>query len=360
MNEKNFIYSKDFTLNGEVKWTAPSNIAIVKYWGKLENQIPQNPSISFTLNKSITNTSLSLKPKNDKTSILTFEFEGKKNKSFENKTRDYLNKIEKFFPFIRNHDLEIKSDNTFPHSSGIASSASSMAALSACLLDFEKMNNTKMSDEYFYKKASFIARIGSGSASRSLYGPIVIWGESKAYKNSNDLYGINISSQTHEIYKEFNDTILIIDPGQKNISSSEGHKLMNQNPFSNERYQIARKNVIDLKGILKSGDLDGFISIAESEALMIHSLMLTSNPSYILMKPNTLKVISKITDYRAETKLPVCFTLDAGSNVHLLYPNNIKKSVSNFIKDELIQYCSSSNYIDDKVGYGPKKIFDAG
>jgi len=360
MNEKDFIYSKDISLEGEVKWTAPSNIAIVKYWGKLENQIPQNPSISFTLNKSITNTSLSLKPRNGKTSILTFEFEGKKNKSFENKTREYLNKIEIFFPFIRNHDLEIKSNNTFPHSSGIASSASSMAALSACLLDFEKMNNTKMSDEYFYKKASFIARIGSGSASRSLYGPIVIWGESKAYKNSNNLYGINISSQTHEIYKEFNDTILIIDPGQKKISSSEGHKLMNQNPFSNERYQIARKNVIDLKGILKSGDLDGFISIAESEALMIHSLMLTSNPSYILMKPNTLKVISKITDYRADTKLPVCFTLDAGSNVHLLYPNNIKKSVSNFIKDELIQYCSSSNYIDDKVGYGPKKIFDAG
>ena len=79
MNEKDFIYSKDISLEGEVKWTAPSNIAIVKYWGKLENQIPQNPSISFTLNKSITNTSLSLKPKNDKTSVLTFEFEGKKN-----------------------------------------------------------------------------------------------------------------------------------------------------------------------------------------------------------------------------------------------------------------------------------------
>ena len=356
MNEKDFIYSKDITLDGEVKWTAPSNIAIVKYWGKLENQIPQNPSISFTLNKSITNTSLSLKPRNGKTSILTFEFEGKKNKSFENKTREYLNKIEIFFPFIRNHDLEIKSNNTFPHSSGIASSASSMAALSACLLDFEKMNNTKMSDEYFYKKASFIARIGSGSASRSLYGPVVIWGESKAYKSSNDLYGINISSQTHQIFKEFNDTILIIDSGQKKISSSEGHNLMNKNPFSTERYQIARKNIIDLKEILKVGDLDGFISITESEALMIHSLMLTSNPSYILMKPNTLKVISKITEFRSETKLPVCFTLDAGSNVHLLYPNNIKNKVSDFVNIELADYCSSNKYIEDQVGNGPKKM----
>ena len=78
------------------------------------------------------------------------------------------------------------------------------------------------------------------------------------------------------------------------------------------------------------------------------------------MKPNTLKVISKITDYRAETKLPICFTLDAGSNVHLLYPNNIKKTVSNFIKDELIRYCSLPTYIDDKVGYGPKKILNEG
>ena len=356
MNEKDFIFSKDIELDGIVKWTAPSNIAIVKYWGKLENQIPQNPSISLTLNESITTTSLSLKPKSNNNSNLKFEFEGETNKAFEDKTRAFFKKIDKYFPFILNHDIEIKSKNNFPHSSGIASSASSMAALSACLVDFEKMNNSEMSDDFFYKKASFISRIGSGSASRSICGPVVIWGESEAYENSNDLYAVNISNQTHEIFKDFNDTILIIDPGQKKISSTEGHKLMNKNPFSNQRYDIARKNVIDLKNILKSGDLDGFISIAESEALMIHSLMLTSNPSYILMKPNTLKVISKITEYRSESKLSICFTLDAGSNVHLLYPNNIKDKISDFINNELIQYCSSNKYIEDKVGSGPEKI----
>ena len=356
MNEKDFIFSKDIKLDGIVKWTAPSNIAIVKYWGKLENQIPQNPSISLTLNESITTTSLSLKPKSNNNSNLKFEFEGETNKAFEDKTRAFFKKIDKYFPFILNHDIEIKSKNNFPHSSGIASSASSMAALSACLVDFEKMYSSEMSDDFFYKKASFISRIGSGSASRSICGPVVIWGESEAYENSNDLYAVNISNQTHEIFKDFNDTILIIDPGQKKISSTEGHKLMNKNPFSNQRYDIARKNVIDLKNILKSGDLDGFISIAESEALMIHSLMLTSNPSYILMKPNTLKVISKITEYRSESKLPICFTLDAGSNVHLLYPNNIKDKISDFINNELIKYCSSNKYIEDKVGNGPEKI----
>ena len=356
MNEKDFIFSKDIELDGIVKWTAPSNIAIVKYWGKLENQIPQNPSISLTLNESITTTSLSLKPKSNNNSNLKFEFEGETNKAFEDKTRAFFKKIDKYFPFILNHDIEIKSKNNFPHSSGIASSASSMAALSACLVDFEKMNNSEMSDDFFWKKASFISRIGSGSASRSICGPVVIWGESEAYENSNDLYAVNISNQTHEIFKDFNDTILIIDPGQKKISSTEGHKLMNKNPFSNQRYDIARKNVIDLKNILKSGDLDGFISIAESEALMIHSLMLTSNPSYILMKPNTLKVISKITEYRSESKFPICFTLDAGSNVHLLYPNNIKDKISDFINNELTKYCSSNKYIEDQVGSGPEKI----
>ena len=154
----------------------------------MENQIPQNPSISFTLNKSITTTSLSLKPKSNNNSNLKFEFEGETNKAFEDKTRSFFKKIDKYFPFILNHDIEIKSKNNFPHSSGIASSASSMAALSACLVDFEKMNNSEMSDDFFYKKASFISRIGSGSASRSICGPVVIWGESEAYENSNDLY----------------------------------------------------------------------------------------------------------------------------------------------------------------------------
>ena len=131
---------------------------------------------------------------------------------------------------------------------------------------------------------------------------------------------------------------------------------MNKNPFSNQRYDIARKNVIDLKNILKSGDLDGFISIAESEALMIHSLMLTSNPSYILMKPNTLKVISKITEYRSESKLPICFTLDAGSNVHLLYPNSVKEPIQKFIEADLLKFCKSKTHIHDSLGIGSEKL----
>ena len=134
---------------------------------------------------------------------------------------------------------------------------------------------------------------------------------------SSDLYAINISDDVNKVFHDYQNSILIIDPGVKKISSSIGHKLMNENPFSNTRFDLARNNISRLKEIFKSGHLDDFINLTESEALMIHSLMLSSNPYFILMKPNTLEVIQRVLEFRKDTKLPISFTLDAGSNVHL-------------------------------------------
>ena len=108
--------------------------------------------------------------------------------------------------------------------------------------------------------------------------------------------------------------------------------------------------------ILKTGDLEGFIKIVELEALSLHALMMTSNPSYILIKPETLYVINKIIDFREITKTPICFTLDAGPNLHLLYPENFSSKVLDFINSELINYCKNRKFILDKVGEGAKKI----
>ena len=267
-----------------------------------------------------------------------------------------LASIEKYFSFLKNHDINIKSENNFPHSSGIASSASSMSALASCLVDIEKINSNQKDDSYYLKKKSFIARLGSGSASRSIEGPITLWGESKSFPGSSDLYAINISQDVNQIFQDYQNSILIIDPGVKKISSSIGHKLMNENPFSKIRFSEAKNNIAKLKDVLKSGHLDEFINITESEALMIHSLMLSSSPYFILMKPNTLEVIQRILEYRRETKNPVCFTLDAGSNVHLLYPNNIKSEVKKFIEDELLKFCKSKMCIYDSLGSGSAKI----
>jgi diphosphomevalonate decarboxylase len=206
------------------------------------------------------------------------------------------------------------------------------------------------------KKKSFIARLGSGSASRSIEGPITLWGSSSSYLGSSDLYAINISDDVNKVFHDYQNSILIIDPGVKKISSSIGHKLMNENPFSNTRFDLARNNISRLKEIFKSGHLDDFINLTESEALMIHSLMLSSNPYFILMKPNTLEVIHRVLEFRRDTKLPISFTLDAGSNVHLLYPNSIKESIQKFIEADLLKFCNSKTHIHDSLGMGSEKL----
>jgi diphosphomevalonate decarboxylase len=94
----------------------------------------------------------------------------------------------------------------------------------------------------------------------------------------------------------------------------------------------------------------------ESEALTLHAMMMSSNPYFILMKPNTLEIINRIWSFREETGLPVCFTLDAGANVHVLYPEKNKTEILEFIKNELVAYCEKEQYLCDEVGKGAEKL----
>ena len=85
-------------------------------------------------------------------------------------------------------------------------------------------------------------------------------------------------------------------------------------------------------------------------------MMMTSRPRYILMRPNTWSIINKVWEYRVQTKIPISFTLDAGANVHLLYPVNESDKVITFIKSNLLHYCQSGQFIEDQVGEGAKKM----
>ena len=358
MKENDFIYESNQVIKGQVKWIAPSNIALVKYWGKKNVQLPENPSISFTLSNSITNTEVIYSLKKRKKEFVDFDyfFEGNPKKEFDTKIQLFFNRIQKFVPWIKNFYFKINSNNSFPHSSGIASSASFMASLSLCLMDIEKNLFPEMKLDYFNNKASFLSRLGSGSASRSIKGPICIWGSSPSLKNSNDYYAVELGRNIHDVFKSYRDTILIIDDKKKKISSSKGHDLMKNHPFSNQRIIQSNENFDSLIHILKTGDLESFIKIVELEALSLHALMMTSNPSYILIKPETLNAINKIVDFRETTKTPICFTLDAGPNLHLLYPENFSSKVLDFINSELKIHCKKGKFILDKVGDGARKI----
>ena len=124
---------------------------------------------------------------------------------------------------------------------------------------------------------------------------------------------------------------------------------MNGHPLAEKRYATARKNTERLIKALKDSDIDTFIEIAESEALQLHEMMATSTPPYRLMEDGTEKIIGSVRSFRKKNGIPLCFTLDAGPNVHLLYPDEFSSHIHDFINDELLQYCHENMYIDDVV-----------
>ncbi len=361
MNLKSFVLEScpSKLSDGKVSWSSPSNIALVKYWGKKDNQIPENPSISFTLNACKTITELTYQKRSDKTEEFLFEvfLNDEIKPDFKPKIETFFKRIEVYLPFLKAFSFTIKTKNTFPHSSGIASSASGMSALALCLMSLEKsLSEVKMTEEYFIQKASFLARLGSGSASRSLEGDLVVWGKHPGIEGSSDLYGVKYPYKVHDNFKNYHDTILLVDKGEKQVSSTVGHNLMHDHPFAQERFKQAVANISSIKTILETGDLKAFIGLVESEALTLHAMMMTSMPYFILMKPNTLQIINKIWSFRKKTALPICFTLDAGANVHVLYPEQYADKIYEFIKTDLVAYCQNGHYICDRIGFGAKQL----
>ena len=347
-------------------WQTPSNIALVKYWGKSNPQIPKNASISFTLNNCHTITTIDFKRRqaainsvdSNETAIATFNlfFEGKEKEEFKPKIAGFFKRVQEYCPYIFEYHMIINSENSFPHSSGIASSASGLSAIAMCLMSLEKELNPSLTEEFINKKASFLARLGSGSASRSIEGPLVVWGNHPEIKGSSDIFGVQFPYNVHAIFKKYQDAILLVDKGEKQVSSTIGHDLMHKHPFSENRFQQANENLAQISTILQEGNIKEFISLVEREALTLHAMMLTSNPYFILMKPNTLEIINKIWEYRAANNSNICFTLDAGANVHVLYPENEKEKVNLFINNDLAVFCQKKQYILDSVGLGAKKL----
>ena len=360
MTENDFVlpnYSFD-SKEGKVAYKSPSNIALIKYWGKKVNQIPANPSISFTLDACATTTSITYKKLDKAVADFQFEllFEGKVKPDFKPKIQTFFKRIETYIPFLKDYSFVIETSNSFPHSSGIASSASGMSAIALCLMEIERKLNPAMDGHFFTAKASFLARLGSGSACRSIEGTLVQWGKHAGIESSSDLYGIKYPYEVHEVFKNFHDTILLVDKGEKQVSSTVGHDLMHGHPFAEQRFAQAYQNLERLRSVFEDGDLKAFIEIVESEALTLHGMMMTSQPYFILMKPNTLEIINRIWAYRLASKSNLCFTLDAGANVHVLYPESEKKEVYQFIQNELVELCQNKQYICDRIGIGAKRL----
>lgn len=344
---------------GAIRWRSPSNIALVKYWGKHGVQLPRNPSVSFTLDGAATDTTLhySVREVAGEGVEVALYLDGELNKGFTQRTRVFLEKLLPVYPFLKQLSFKIKTSNSFPHSAGIASSASGMSALALCLVSLEEELFKPFADRAeFNAKASYLSRLGSGSACRSIYGGAAVWGALPGLKGSSDEFAVSVSESLHRVFQDYHDDILLISKSEKSVSSRAGHGLMEGNPYATARYAQATRRTDEMLTVLREGNVERFGEILESEALTLHALMMSSHPPYVLIRPNTLAVIERIHQYRADTGMPLYFTLDAGPNLHLLYPDSIAAEVKKFIREQLLYFCEDKMYLADRVGKGPERL----
>lgn len=342
----------------QASWRSPSNIALVKYWGKHGQQWPQNPSLSFTLSSCHTTMTMKASMGNDAPSVNVL-YEGQPKPTFVPKILSFFSKLNHIFPWLKQTSIEIDSRNTFPHGAGIASSASAMSAIALCLMDIDhKISGTSVDlNASWWKTASEIARLGSGSACRSVFPVVSVWGKTESIPDSNDDFAIPWADQIANHYRNYQDTILIVSASEKSVSSTAGHAMMENLSYAPARYAEAEKHIKELISCMATPFAqEQFISICESEALQLHALMMCGASPYILMEANTVSIMKEIWRYRKETSVPVCFTLDAGPNVHVLYPKEYTGKVLPWIQSTLLKYCAGGQYILDEAGQGPQKM----
>ncbi len=178
-----------------VVWESPSNIALVKYWGKRSGQLPANPSLSMTLSRAYTRTAAEVRKTSGAAELVSLN--GNPQHPFLLKLRPFFQWLTQQMPVLEGYSCSITTENSFPHSTGIASSASGISAFTLCMIDVaSQIAGLNMSDKHLLQLASFAARMGSGSACRSLYGGFSALGRKpgtyrllRSLRNSHQRYG---------------------------------------------------------------------------------------------------------------------------------------------------------------------------
>ena len=345
------------TANLCVTWQCPSNIALVKYWGKKPGQLPASPSLSMTLNHAVTQTSVTVLDGSASQGLLSVN--GDPGHPFLPKMQQLLLHMAEELPVLNRVSLAVTTENSFPHSTGIASSASGIGAFALCLLSIgRQLMQQEISSDELLHLASRAARMGSGSACRSLYGGYSAWGETAGLQRSSDEYAIPVSALVHPEMLKMRDAILVISSSPKSMPSTLGHKSMEGHPFYTGRIAQANQNMEEMLKSLAGNDFEKLCIIAEGEALTLHALMMSASPGIMLMLPSTVEVIHRVR-YARKSGLPLCFTLDAGANVHVLYPDKSAGAVEAFISDALGPLCEGGRIIFDSCGGGPVRLTES-
>ncbi|MEW6284691.1 MAG: diphosphomevalonate decarboxylase [Chloroflexota bacterium] len=312
-----------------------ANIAFIKYWGNRDHalRLPMNGSISMNLDGLFTRTTVSFQPS------LPFDelvINGRE------VTGPGLERVSAILDLIRGmagigERAEVITENNFPSGAGIASSASAFAALA---LAGSRAAGLTLSEA----ELSRLARRGSGSAARSIPSGFVEW---QAGTGDEDSFAFSIAPPEHW---QLVDCIAIVSAAHKKTGSTEGHALAPTSPLQAARVADAPRRLDLCRSAILNRDFDAFAAIVELDSDMMHAVMMTSSPALHYWQPASLSVMQAVRQWRGEG-LPVCYTVDAGPNVHVLCP----QTEAQVVERKLREIAGVSNVLVAKVG-GAAKI----
>ncbi|HSG46071.1 MAG TPA: diphosphomevalonate decarboxylase [Anaerolineales bacterium] len=296
---------------------ANPNIAFIKYWGNRDNtlRIPSNGSISMNLDGLFTRTTVSFQESLSSDALIINGY---------NITGKGLDRVSYILDIIRGmadiyEHAEVTTENNFPSGAGIASSASAFAALA---LAGSKAAELDLSEP----ELSRLARRGSGSASRSIPSGFVEW---QAGTTDEDSFAFSIAEPDHW---KLADCVAIVSAAHKKTGSTEGHAIAPTSALQQARIADAPRRLDLCRDAILNRDFDSFASIVELDSDMMHSVMMTSTPQLHYWNSASLSVMSAVRQWRSEG-LSVCYTVDAGPNVHVICPESESQTVDKKLRE---------------------------
>jgi diphosphomevalonate decarboxylase len=297
-------------------WTAIGvscpNIAFIKYWGNRDDalRVPANGSISMNLDGLYARTRVTF---DAGLQADEFTLGGRMQQGAA------LERVKIFLERVRRMaglawQARVESENNFPTGTGIASSAAAFAALSlaasrAAGLDLDE------------QALSRLARTGSGSACRSVPGGFVEW---QAGTGDLDSYAFSIAPPQHW---NLVDCVAIVSREHKPTGSSQGHTLAGTSPLQAARVADAPRRLDVCRSAILGRDFDALAEVVELDSNLMHAVMMTSTPPLLYWLPGTIAILQAVPQWR-KAGIPVCYTIDAGPNVHAITTAEYQEQVT--------------------------------
>jgi diphosphomevalonate decarboxylase len=295
--------------SGSAKAVAQPNIALIKYWGKRDERLvlPWSDSLSMTLDIFPTTTHVRIAPDEEHDTVVL---------NGRPATGETLRRVTAFLELVRNTAgrrgaAVVETENTVPTGAGLASSASGFAALAVAAAAVYGLDLDATA-------LSRLARRGSGSASRSVFGGFAVW---HAGRRTSTLAEADLTSYAEPVPAGDFDpalVIVVVDAKPKSVSSREAmRRTVETSPFYGSWVASSEDDLVLMRDALRRGDLDSVGRVAERNALGMHATMLTAQPAVRYLSPATIEVLDRVSELRADG-VSAYATMDAGPNVKVL------------------------------------------